>query len=128
VTRSELEHIYRDYIDCLNRRDWAALGNFVREGAVHNGRSLGVSGYRRMLEADVETIPDLRFTIDILLCDPPHVACRLAFDCTPQGRFLGLDVNGRRVAFAENVFYAFRDGKIEQVWSVTDKVAVEAQL
>jgi len=37
-------------------------------------------------------------------------------------------VNGRRVSFCENVFYAFRDGRIEQVWSVIDKVAIEAQL
>jgi hypothetical protein len=28
----------------------------------------------------------------------------------------------------ENVFYEFHDGKIVQVWSVIDKVAIEAQL
>jgi predicted ester cyclase len=56
------------------------------------------------------------------------LAARLAFDCTPKGEFLGLPVNGRRVAFTENVFYEFRDGKIAQVWSVIDKAAIEAQL
>lgn len=128
MTRDELEQTYRAYIDCLNRRDWAALGEFVHEDVIHNGRSLGLPGYRAMLENDVETIPDLRFTIDLLLCEPPHIGCRLAFDCAPVGRFLGLDVNGRRVTFAENVFYGFRDGRIEQVWSVIDKTAIEGQL
>ena len=56
------------------------------------------------------------------------MAARLAFDCTPRGLFLGLAVDGRRVSFAENVFYEFRDGKIAQVWSVIDKAAIEAQL
>jgi predicted ester cyclase len=42
--------------------------------------------------------------------------------------FLGLPVNGRRVRFAENVFYQFRSNKIEQVRSVIDKAAIEAQL
>jgi predicted ester cyclase len=42
--------------------------------------------------------------------------------------FLGSAVNGRRVTFAENVFYRFRGGKIEEVWSVIDKAAIEAQL
>jgi predicted ester cyclase len=37
-------------------------------------------------------------------------------------------VNGRRLRFSENVFYAFRDGKIARVWSVIDKAAIESQL
>ena len=45
----------------------------------------------------------------------------MAFDCSPKGKFLGLDVNGKRVRFAENVFYEFRAEKIVQVWSVIDK-------
>ena len=56
------------------------------------------------------------------------VAARLRFDCTPAGAFLGLPVNGRRVSFAENVFYRFLRGKIVEVWSVIDKTAIEAQL
>jgi SnoaL-like polyketide cyclase len=35
---------------------------------------------------------------------------------------------GRLVIFAENVFYQFRSGRIEEVWSVIDKAAIEAQL
>jgi predicted ester cyclase len=37
-------------------------------------------------------------------------------------------MNGRRVVFAENVFYQFRDERIAEVWSVVDKAAIEAQL
>ena len=48
--------------------------------------------------------------------------------CAPRGMFLALPVNGRRVIFAENVFYQFRDGRIVEVWSVIDKAAIEAQL
>ena len=120
--------IYRAYIACLNRRDWATLGEFVAADVSHNGRRLGLSGYRAMLERDFDEIPDLRFNIELLVCDKRFVASRLAFDCSPKGRFLGLDVNGQRVSFAENVFYEFREGKIVQVWSVIDKAAVETQL
>jgi len=58
----------------------------------------------------------------------PYVASRLAFACSPKGKFLGLDVNGKKVSFTENVFYEFRAKKIVQVWSVIDKAAIEAQL
>jgi predicted ester cyclase len=128
VTETHLSGVYRDYIACLNRQDWPNLGRFVDDGAIHNGRRMGLAGYRAMLENDFEQIPDLTFTIDLLVCEPPYVASRLLFDCTPKGRFLGLDVGGKKVSFAENVIYAFRNAKIVQVWSVIDKAAIEAQL
>lgn len=123
-----LAGIYRDYIACLNRQDWDALGRFVDAEVRHNGRSLGLDGYRRMLERDFREIPDLAFAVEMLVCDPPDLAARLVFDCRPAGRFLGLDIDGRRVTFAENVFYRFRDDRIVEVWSVIDKSAIEAQL
>lgn len=128
MTKADLSALYRDYIACLNAQDWPRLGQFVHDEASHNGRRFGLAGYREMLERDFREIPDLRFTIQLLVADPPHVASRLAFDCTPQGQFLGLPVNGRRVTFTENVFYEFRDGKIVTVWSVIDKAAIEAQI
>ena len=81
-----------------------------------------------MLEQDFRDIPDLRFDIELLISEPPRIAARLKFDCSPAGRFLGLAVDGKRVSFCENVFYDFGDGKIRQVWSVIDKAAIEAQL
>lgn len=128
MTGAELAHIYRDYIACLNRQDWPALGQFVHDGVAHNARPLGLAGYRAMLERDFREIPDLRFNIELLISEPPRIAARLTFDCTPVGTFLGLAVNGKRVSFFENVFYQFDDGKIRQVWSVIDKAAIEAQL
>jgi predicted ester cyclase len=61
----------------------------------------------------------------------PQPTCRplpRLFNVTPPGEFFGLAINGRQVAFSENVFYTFVDGKIAQVWSVTDKAAIEQQL
>jgi predicted ester cyclase len=128
MTEAALSQCYRAYIACLNGQDWANLHRFVADDARHNGRPFGLAGYRAMLERDFEEIPDLRFNIELMVCEPPHVASRLRFDCSPKGLFLGLAVNGRRVTFAENVFYRFRSGKIEEVWSVIDKAAIEAQL
>lgn len=128
MDRADLADLYRNYIACLNRQDWPALGQFVHDDVVHNGRSLGLAGYRAMLEQDFRDIPDLSFNIDLLVSDPSKIAARLTFDCTPVGMFLGLPVNGRRMSFCENVFYEFGDDKIRQVWSVIDKAAIEAQL
>ncbi len=128
MTKTALADLYQSYSACLNRQDWPNLHRFVADDARHNGRPFGLAGYRAMLERDFEEIPDLQFAIELLICEPPHVASRLRFDCRPKGLFLGLPVNGKRVVFAENVFYRFRGGKIEEVWSVVDKAAIEAQL
>jgi len=128
MTDTELADLYRDYIACLNRRDWPALAQYVAHDVVHNGHSLGLSGYRAMLEKDVDDVPDLRFDVEMVTCDPPNVAARLAFDCAPEGDFRGLAVNGKRVRFAESVFYEIRDRRIAQVWSSIDRAAIEAQL
>lgn len=125
---TDLAPLYRAYIDCLNRRDWARLGDFVDDKARHNGRAFGLAGYRAMLEQDVREIPDLRFVIGLLACDPPLVAARLDFSCTPRGRYFGLDIDGRTVSFSENVFYRFRGGRIVEVWSLIDREAIAAQL
>ncbi|GJH05263.1 ester cyclase [Paraburkholderia terrae] len=128
MNASDLSDVYRGYIDCLNRQDWAALGQFVDDDVTYNGERIGLSGYRAMLERDFLEIPDLRFDIALLVAEPPVIASRLQFDCSPKGTFLGLAVNGKKVAFTENVFYEFRGDKIVQVWSVIDKTAIETQL
>ena len=124
----DVSAIYRNNLDCLNNRDWASLGRFVDQDVTHNGRLVGLAGYREMLEQDVRDIPDLRFEIELMVTDRCMVASRLRFDCRPEHTFLGLLINGKRVIFAENVFYRFRAGKIEEVVSVIDKAAIEAQL
>ena len=128
MSETSFSDLYRAYIDCLNRQDWADLGNFVDDEVEHNGRQLKLSGYRDMLVKDFEDIPDLRFNIQLLVCEPPRVAVRLAFKCSPKGEFLGMNISGRTVKFAENVFYEFKGSKIASVWSVIDKTAIEAQL
>jgi predicted ester cyclase len=128
MSKAELADVYRYYIACLNGQDWPNLGKFVHEEVHYNGKRVGLSGYRAMLEGDFRAIPDLHFAIDLLVSEPPRVASRLNFDCTPKGALFGLPVNGKRVSFSENVFYEFRDGRIDKVWSIIDKAAIEAQL
>jgi predicted ester cyclase len=128
MIKTNLADVYRGYIACLNKQDWPKLAQFVHDGVSYNGRRIGILGYRKMLERDFDEIPDLHFDIQLLICDPPYLASRLGFHCTPKGKFLGLPVNGKRVSFTEHVFYEFRGEKMEQVWSVIDKAALEAQL
>lgn len=124
----DLADLYRGYIACLNAQDWDNLGQFVATDVRYNGTTVGLAGYRSMLESDFRAIPDLSFSIALLVCDAGHIAARLAFDCTPVGLLFDLPVNGKRVRFSENVFYAVEKGHIHEVWSIIDKPAIAAQI
>ena len=50
LTDPDLPALYRRYLDCLNRRALAGLGEFVDDDVRHNDRPLGLAGYREMLE------------------------------------------------------------------------------
>jgi predicted ester cyclase len=125
---SPLVDIYRDYLACLNDQAWDQLANFVHDLVCHNQNEIGLAGYRSMLEKNYRDIPDLHFNAQLIVATSTHVACRLHFDCSPIEKFMGLPVNGRKVQFAENVIYEFRNNKIKEVWSVIDKAAIERQL
>jgi predicted ester cyclase len=123
----QLEQVYRRYIDALNNRRFEDLREFVHDRLVYNGKAMTREEYAAMLVGDVRSIPDLHYDVDLLVVDDDHVACRLWFDCRPQAKFLDIAVDGRRVAFAEHVFYRLREGRIEHVWSLLDKRAIEDQ-
>ena len=104
MIKTDLSDIYRDYIACLNKQDWPNLGQFVHEEVHYNGERIGLSGCREMLEGDFRAIPDLYFDIHLLISEPPRVASRLSFDCTPKGILFGLHVNGKRLRMKIDLF------------------------
>lgn len=124
----QLERTYRDYVAVLNGRRFGDLERFVHDQLTYNGEQFSRARYQALLADVVRRIPDLHFTIQLLVVDADQVACRLWYDCAPQHEILGIDVRGRRVAFAEHAFYRFRAGRIEQVWSFIDAESIRYQL
>jgi predicted ester cyclase len=43
---------------------------FVQHDVRHNDRTFGLAGSRAMLERDFAEIPDLRFNIELMVCEP----------------------------------------------------------
>jgi predicted ester cyclase len=128
MTNDELAAHYRRYLQYLNDRRVRELQDFAHETLVYNGETKTRAEYQDLIAQGIAAAPDLHFEIGLLVVDNGHVACRIEFNCRPQGEFLGLQPSGKRVSFAEHVFYRFRDGKIAEVWSLIDRAAVAAQL
>ena len=124
----ELRNLYDAYIDCLNSRNLDQLGAFVDQDVDYNGTRISLAGYQDMLKRDFADIRDLHFNITLLCSEPPMIAARLNFDCTPSGILFGVAVNGKRVKFSENVFYEFKSRRIRRVWSVIDEATIARQV
>ena len=77
MTKNDLSGVYRDYVACLNKQDWRTWKSLSGGNVRHNGKSVGLAGYRRMLEGDFRSIADLHFEIELLVTEPPHMASRL---------------------------------------------------
>jgi predicted ester cyclase len=127
VSEADLEATYRAYIAALNDRCFGGLDGHVHDRITYNDEPMTRQQYQDLLVRDVRAIPDLEYQIQTLVVQDGQVACRLWFDCTPQGEFLGLEPTEARVAFAEHVFYEFEDGRIRRVRSLIDRSAVERQ-
>lgn len=121
--------IYRSYINAINTH--TSLEPFVHANVIHNDKTMSIAEYTALIESAFEGAPDIRFVVTMEIADADTVAARIMFDCVPKPpEFIGLAVSepGKRVRFAENVFYRFREGKIKRVWSVVDVKSVEDQL
>jgi steroid delta-isomerase-like uncharacterized protein len=123
-----LATIYHDYLAVLNERRLDDLVRFVHDELTYNGEPMTRRDYQDLLARDLEAIPDLFYDAHLVVADADRVACRLVFACTPTRDFLGFTPNGRRLTFAEHVFYDFRDGRIAAVTSMIDRYAIQTQL
>lgn len=124
----DLEGRYRAYLAALNERRFDDLVHHVEDELTYNGEPMTRGQYRDLIAADVEAVPDLFYDAQIVVASGDRVACRLVFACTPQRPFLGFTTTGRRLVFAEHVFYRFRDGRITEVSSLIDRFGIAAQL
>ncbi|GAA4309838.1 ester cyclase [Mucilaginibacter gynuensis] len=122
------EAFYRRYINCLNSGNLAGLSAFVANELAYNGREITLDDYIKSRLQERKAIPDLFYHIELLVTGEDTIACRLHFDCTPAGEFMGFQPNGNRITFSENVFYQLSGGKISAVFSLLDIDAIRKQM
>ena len=125
---TDLATRYRAYLDVLNERRLDDLEGYVHDELTYNGEPFTRRQYQDLIAADIAAIPDLVYDAHVVVASDDQVACRLVFDCTPRHAFLGFTPDGRRLVFAEHVFYRFRDGRIAAVSSLIDRAAIAEQL
>lgn len=134
VDADALKTRYEAYIGAINgRRMSQTLPDFCHDVVIHNGKSLPLVEYQRLMEDAQAIILDLEFNIANSLVDFDRqiLAAKIDFRGTPIGEFAGvtpLEGVRKEVRFSEMVFYWFRDGKIAEVVSLVDLAGYRNQV
>jgi steroid delta-isomerase-like uncharacterized protein len=86
-----------------------------------DGLKSAITGYKA-------AFPDLAFDLGEIAADGDTVATRWTASGTHEGEILGIPASGRRISVEGMNFYHLRDGRITDVWTQFDAVAMLQQL
>lgn len=113
-----LKRVYRDYIATILAKDLDRLSMYVSDEVVHNGKKLGLEGYKDLISRNIiET--GVRIDIKRLIADEKTVAAVLVFSTQAETKELvGIQLDGVPFSYIENVVYDFEHDKIVEVYSV----------
>lgn len=113
-----LKRVYRDYIATILAKDLDRLSMYVSDEVVHNGKKLGLEGYKDLISRNIiET--GVRIDIKRLIADEKTVAAVLVFSTQAETKELvGIQLDGAPFSYIENVVYDFEHDKIVEVHSV----------
>lgn len=111
--RTELEKLYRRYLQRCNEHRFGELGEFVHRDVEVNGAALGLRAYGEGLAGVIQTVPDYHWDLRHLLID----GCWLSAHLTGTGATPG----GRPVSMPEFAIYRVTAGRIAEVWGDLDR-------
>ncbi|KAK5937591.1 hypothetical protein PMZ80_010211 [Knufia obscura] len=116
----DLRDIYRSYIQAILNGDVDSMHEYVSETVSHNGKQLGLQGYKELLLGNIIN-NDIHIEIKRLVADDSHIAAVLIFTTSSSTKELvGIELDSQPFSYVENVIYDFKDGKIAEVHSLFD--------
>jgi len=133
-TESDPRRVVRDFVDAINRQDWAALDELVAPDFVRHSTAAGSPGVssrdelKRYLRAEYLTFPDAHETLLDLIAEADKVAARHRFSGTQRGPMGPYPTSNRRMEADYIAIYRIAAGRIVEAWAEWDNLAGLVQL
>lgn len=123
------ETVRRLYEDCLNKRDFELLKEFV-DGKYEGIQSeTGPSGFAKAVQSVIQAFPDIQWTIEDLISEGDKVVVRWSWQGTHTGTFRGfLPPSQNEVTDHAIAIYQFQGPKIIKAWIQTDRLGFLQQV
>lgn len=92
------------------------------------GKSLDHATYTERVRFSRNAFPDLKFELQDMVAGDDRVAVRWVARGTQYGDLPGLPATRRRLSFAGQTIYEFKDGLVAGHWQVIDRLGFVQQL
>jgi steroid delta-isomerase-like uncharacterized protein len=98
---------------------------FIYHGTIGD---LDLKGYYQLMETTTGVFPDYKNVVEDIVTQGDRVAARYKFNGTHKKAYMGIPPTGKKVSMASIWIFRIKDGKIAEVWSVTDNLGLMQQL
>lgn len=125
-TRSIREVVDR-YVDAYETGDTNKLDEIISPGFVDHSFpafSGGPEGVRKSIKSLHQGFSAIEYAIEDCICTVDTAAVRVVTTATHVGTFAGKPATGKRVTWSACDFLRVRDGRITELWSVQDTIAL----
>jgi steroid delta-isomerase-like uncharacterized protein len=133
MDREDQKAVVSRFIDEFkNRANHAIVDELFANNFVHHFKDPRLPAGREALkmlgQMVTSAFPDVHVTVEDLLVDGDKVVERTTASGTHRGEFNGIPPTGKSVAWTEIHIYRLEKGKIAELWSEIDFLALMMQL
>jgi steroid delta-isomerase-like uncharacterized protein len=115
-----------------NEGDMSAADGYYAPDVVLHGAPPdfppGIEGIKQGVAMYRAALPDLHMTMDDVIVEGDKVVCRYTMRGTHKGELLGISASGKQVAMEGIVIVRFQDGKLAEIWGVSDTLRLMQQV
>lgn len=118
-----IKDLCEQMITAWNRGDIPAVTQLWAESPTHytpEGRPVDSAYVIQLIEAGLRAFPDQHLEVDSMIAEGDRVAMRITSTATHKGEFLGVPATGRQVRWPMFWELRFAEGKVAELWDVTN--------
>ncbi len=135
--KAELEgknkaQVMKFYTEVLDNKNMKMIDELIAPNAIDHqlppGYPAGIEGVRKMLNEYLTAFPDMKNSIDYILCDSDKVAIGTTMTGTQTGAMMGMQASGKKVNVQGVDVIRLVDGKMVEHWGFAEEMKMMQQL
>jgi steroid delta-isomerase-like uncharacterized protein len=124
--------VRRLYLELWNQRKPGLADQLFAASHAFNepntfGASVGPEAYKRQYTRFLTAFPDLRFTIEDMVCEDDKVVVSWILSGTHKGEFMGIPATGKKVSMGGITINSVVNGKILDSYVIYDALGLAKQ-
>lgn len=122
--------IRRLFDSWINKKNISAVDEMVTPDYIshESGEDTDADGTKLFLTGLFKSFPDVRVTIDDIVCEGDKVVVRNTWRATDTGGFAGMAPTGKSVEVSGIVIWRIEEGRAAERWAVIDYRSLIRQL